>query len=232
MRRSLAVGLLGAAVLVLGLGAGPVQGGKGGFSSGGRSFSAPSGRSYCSGGSTKPFSAPAGRSWPSGSGTSRPAPPAPSGRTYSSGQTSPAQPSTGGKTSPTAPTGPSGRSYTSGGSSATKPNVAVSRPPVQHFDSLAADAQKKQESRAQYVRGQAPATEHRDPKGEVRRVDPKDQRIQVLRDQLDHERWVNRVQREQVFYHDYWSRPIVVYHDPYNSYFWWWLLDQNARTRA
>ena len=25
---------------------------------------------------------------------------------------------------------------------------------------------------------------------------------------------------------------MVVYHDPYNSWFWWWLLDQSLETRA
>jgi hypothetical protein len=34
------------------------------------------------------------------------------------------------------------------------------------------------------------------------------------------------------FYSPYWSRPVIVYNDPYSSFFWWWLLDQSLDTRA
>jgi hypothetical protein len=34
------------------------------------------------------------------------------------------------------------------------------------------------------------------------------------------------------FYSPYYSRPWVVYNDPYNSYFWWWLLDRSLDERA
>ena len=30
----------------------------------------------------------------------------------------------------------------------------------------------------------------------------------------------------------YYSRPVVVYRDPYNSFFWWWLLDRSLDDRA
>jgi hypothetical protein len=33
-------------------------------------------------------------------------------------------------------------------------------------------------------------------------------------------------------YNGYYSRPWVVYHDPYNSFFWWWLLDRSLDDRA
>src|SRR5205807_5451201 len=33
-------------------------------------------------------------------------------------------------------------------------------------------------------------------------------------------------------YNSYYSRPYVVYHDPYNSFFWWWLLDRSLDDRA
>jgi hypothetical protein len=276
MRRVLTVWCLTAAVLALGLSAGPVRAGKGGFSSGGRSFSAPGGRSYSSGGGGRSFSVPAGRSYSSGgsrpvtpvpagrsysSGGSRPTTPVPAGRSCTSGRPTTVQPATPGKTSPSSTPSPGGRSYASGGSATPSGPAANGRPTsgftspggktyqsgaagnspakpagsqarVERFDSLAASAQAKQESRAKYVKGQAPRAEYQDSTGAVRQVDPKDQRIQVLREQLDHERWVNRVQREQDFYRTYWTRPVVVYHDPYNSYFWWWLLDQDAQTRA
>jgi hypothetical protein len=100
------------------------------------------------------------------------------------------------------------------------------------FDSAAAEAQRKAESRARYTKGRAPEPTYRDPEGTVHPVDPKDRRIEELRRELDRERWANRAYREHQYYGPYYGRPVVVYHDPYNSWFWWWLLDQNLQTRA
>jgi hypothetical protein len=33
-------------------------------------------------------------------------------------------------------------------------------------------------------------------------------------------------------FNPYWSRPVVVYRDPYSSLFWWWLLDRSLDDRA
>ena len=33
-------------------------------------------------------------------------------------------------------------------------------------------------------------------------------------------------------FNPYSSRPVVIYHDPYNSLFWWWLLDRSIDDRA
>lgn len=33
-------------------------------------------------------------------------------------------------------------------------------------------------------------------------------------------------------FNPYTSRPVVIYHDPYNSLFWWWLLDRSLDERA
>ncbi len=33
-------------------------------------------------------------------------------------------------------------------------------------------------------------------------------------------------------FNPYWTRPTVIYHDPYNSFFWWWLLDRSLDDRA
>lgn len=38
--------------------------------------------------------------------------------------------------------------------------------------------------------------------------------------------------RIQNVFQTYYTRPYVVYHDSYSSYFWWWLLDQSAENRA
>jgi hypothetical protein len=224
---------------------------------GGSSFSKPSGgRSYSSGsgGSPKPFtpSPSAGRSSPapsSGSpgGFSSPSRTSggytsPSGKSYSSGgSSSPTRPASPGGTSwpPSGYTSPSGKSYIPGsrpGGSVTTPGGAPpsagTRPRGGGFDSAAAQAQRREESRAAFTKGQAPKPTYTDPKGTVRDVDPTDRRVEDLRRQLDHEQWVNRQLRERQFYGNYYSRPVVVYHDPYSSFFWWWLLDQSLETRA
>ncbi|MGO8930961.1 MAG: hypothetical protein ACLQU3_29240 [Limisphaerales bacterium] len=33
-------------------------------------------------------------------------------------------------------------------------------------------------------------------------------------------------------FNPYYSRPVVIYRDPYNSLFWWWLLDRSLEDRA
>jgi hypothetical protein len=33
-------------------------------------------------------------------------------------------------------------------------------------------------------------------------------------------------------YNSYYSRPVVTYRDPYDSFFWWWLLDRSLDDRA
>jgi hypothetical protein len=43
---------------------------------------------------------------------------------------------------------------------------------------------------------------------------------------------VTRRVRVYNVFNPYWSRPVVVYNDPYNSFFWWWLLDRSLDDRA
>lgn len=124
---------------------------------------------------------------------------------------------------------PRGRTYASGTAST---RTGGQRPAGTTFDANAGMAQRQAESRAAYRKGQQARTEYRDPTGVPRTIDPRDQTISILREQLDHERWVNRVQRERDFYTGYWSRPVVYYHDPFSSLFWWWLLDQSLDRRA
>jgi hypothetical protein len=268
MRRSILACVLGALLLLYGPGEGPAwAGGKGGrsssFSSGGRSFSSPSGRSYSSGGGGRSFTpsgrsyssgsgarpfTPSGKSYTSGGGSTPSFTPAPAGRTYSSGGAPrPALPPPGGKTSPVTIPSPSGKSYGSGGSppswappaprTYSSPSGKSYRPPApttppRGFDAGAAGALQKEESRARFTKGKAPEPNYTDPKGTVRPIPPEDPRVRQLRDQLDHQQWVNRQLRERQYYHDYYSRPVVVYQDPYSSFFWWWLLDQNLETRS
>lgn len=220
--------------------------------SGGRSYSSGSGRSYSSGSGGRSYSAggsSGGRSYSSGGGSSMSArSPASStggsatGRSYSSGG-SPSRPP-GGSSSPPggsyppsanpnrppASVGSSGKNYSAGrGSDAT----AGAKPSRKSYDVRAAEAQRHDESRAAFRKGQEPRTSYVDPKGVTRNIDPRDAEIRQLRQDLDYERWSNRSWRMRTFYGDYyWGRPIVYYHDPYNSFFWWWLLDQTLETQA
>src|SRR4051812_31412138 len=41
-----------------------------------------------------------------------------------------------------------------------------------------------------------------------------------------------RPARQYNLFSPYWSRPVVVYRDPYSSFFWWWLLDRSLEDRA
>jgi hypothetical protein len=106
------------------------------------------------------------------------------------------------------------------------------KPSGNKFDSKAGQAQAKEESRKKFVAGTTPATTYTDPKGKVHTVDPKDQKIEQLRRELNNEKWVNRDLREREFYRTYWSRPVVVYHDPYSTFFWYWLLDRSIEQQA
>jgi hypothetical protein len=221
-------------------------------SGGGNSSFSPGGRSYSSGGrgstpSVTPTSG--GRTFSSGGTSPRPGgissspvPPAVGGRSSpvsvpSSSGKSYGAPRGSKPSPPLSPPGgytsPSGKSYSSRGpaGSSTSPSAGGRKGPG-GFDAAAAAAQQKEESRARFTKGQSPAPTYTDPKGTVRPIDPKDQRIDELRKQLDQERWSNRDLRERQYYRDYYNRPLVVYHDPYSSPFWWWLLDQNLDTRA
>ena len=48
----------------------------------------------------------------------------------------------------------------------------------------------------------------------------------------DPQLYSTRPVRLQSYFAPYWSRPVVIYQDNYNSYFWWWLLDQSLENRA
>jgi hypothetical protein len=239
----------------------PAEAGKGrSFSSGGSSFkgssgfgsrsaspSFPKGRSYSSGGSagsrTSPWSRPpasrpatpsfdsraaeaqrrqSSRSAYRGSPAAPPAPrgPAagssPQGRSYSAGP-------------PAGPSRPAGKGYSmgQGGSGWT-----VKTPQGGTYDAGAAAAQRRQESRAAFTRGQTPRPTYTTQRGESRPLDPKDRRVEQVRRE-DPGRWWTREERRQRTYH-YTPPPgpVVVYHDPYSDWFWYWLLAQDLQTRA
>jgi hypothetical protein len=144
----------------------------------------------------------------------------------------PGSPSANGRPTARTESTPSGqRHYGSG--TGTPSGSGVTRPAGKSYDPAAAEAQRKEESRRAYVKATQPRPTYTDPTGTPRPIDPKDRTIESLRRQLDRERWANRPWRLRQFYGDYYySQPVVVYHDPYNSWFWWWLLAQSLDTRA
>jgi hypothetical protein len=164
--------------------------------------------------------------------------PSSSGKSYSSGTDSPNPSPPGMAPAPSA----SGKSYASnrpspnghldghpGGSS----TVATNRKPSGgSYDAVAATAQRHEESRAAFRKGQEPQTAYTDPRGTVRTIDPRDQRVEQLRRELDDQRWANRELRRQQWYGSYLPRPVVVYSDPYSSLFWWWMLDRSLEQQA
>jgi hypothetical protein len=235
------------------------SGGKSSSFSGGHSSSPPAGRSYSSGSKSspvvpsggrtspvrpsgsspapRPSSPPAAKTSPSAPPVSRPSPSPPGGKSapFNSPGPAPSSPapppaSPGRKASFGSPQRVTGRTYSSGESTAAPPQS--SKPPTRGYDATAGAAQRRQESKAVYTRGNQPKPTYADGKGQQRPVDPKDQRIEQLRRELDEQRWANRQQREQQYYGPYMSQPVVVYHDPYNSFFWWWLLAQSQDQRA
>jgi hypothetical protein len=208
------------------------------YSSGNRSYS--SSNNSTSNNSANSTSTKSTAAKPSGGSSASGGLFASSGKSYSSGGSSsntsfsnPStshSPSTGGAAVPSS----GGTSGSGAQSNPLKATANVSRKPdgTSSYDSAAARAQAMAESKANFVRSQNPSPAYTDSTGQTRPIDPQDKTVQVLREQLDQDRWVNRDNRTRTFYEPYWSRPVVVYHDSYNSWFWWWLLDRSLDDRA
>jgi hypothetical protein len=235
---------------------GRAEAGKGrSYSSGGSSFGRgsssgfhvspsfrPSGRSYSSGGKSSPapsFSKPPARprlSTPSFDSAaaaaqrrqeskkafqSRSTPPSgggisPQGRSYSAG--------------PPTPSGaPTGRNYSAG---QPKPPGSVKSPAGGPFDSAAAAAKRREESKAAFTKGAKPRPTYTTPGGGTRPLDPADKRVEEIRRDTDRGRWATREQRRREVSPNPPPPPVVVYHDPFSNWFWWWLLTQDRDTRA
>jgi hypothetical protein len=176
-----------------------------------------------------------------------------SGRSYSSG-------SSGGDSDRRSYT--SGKSYSassrnvfpSGSDSGAAPSVAKSPSPPQAdsgapspsltFDTAAARARKEESSKAkfnQFKEVQAPPratpapTATATPSYQVRPPPLPPSRSGYTRTTVyvpDREVIVTRPVRIYNVFNPYSSRPWVVYNDPYNSLFWWWLLDRSLDDRA
>ena len=210
--------------------------------------------SYSSGSSSKPsYSKPSYSSGSSSSATtskpiSVPRPvsttPAPSGgsKSYSSGGSKsyssgvpPSTPSVAPKPSP----GHSpGKSYGSG--NATYSPAPISSPNSKggvSYDSSAAAAQKRAESKANYIKGSEPKTTYTTPTGQSAPINTSSGSYRHVHT-INHDTYATRDVRVHAFYSTgyigvpYYTRPIVVYNDPYNSLFWYWMLDRSIEHRA
>jgi hypothetical protein len=179
--------------------------GKGYSSGGGRSYSSSSRSSFSSSKSNSSFS----RSYSSPKISSGPS----LGKSYSS--------------KPTQSTGPP-KSYSSKSSSSS------GKKPEGSFQSKMASEQKKVESRLHYQQATAPKESYTTPKGNKVTIKKDDPKIIQIRS-LPQEKWVNRETRVHTFYHHYYVNPpttVVHYNDPYNTFFWLWLMDRSLNERA
>lgn len=142
-----------------------------------------------------------------------------------SSKTNPSRPSFSGKSSANKP------SFSSSKSSPRPITTSGIKPSSSGFDSSSSSEQRKSESRQEMLRSKEPRREYTVANKTIK-IDPKDQKIERLRKDLDHQKWVNRQQRQETFYAKYQDRPVVIYHDPYSSFFWWYLLDRSLDQQA
>jgi hypothetical protein len=216
-------------------------------SGGGHTFSSGNGSSHSSsfsgggGNHSSGFDNGFGKSFKSGSGKS-----------YSSGSSS----SDDSRRSYT-----SGKSYTSGGGrtffgdgsqdnhSSSVPSVSASQRAEPDsgsshfsFDTGAARARREEASKQEFARFKEPQAPASGAPG-APRLDPDSASYRVRPPPLSasHRTRVyipdagtlsTRSVRVYNVFNPYWSRPVVVYHDPYGSFFWWWLLDRSLDDRA
>jgi hypothetical protein len=205
--------------------------------SGNKSYSSgDSGKSYSSGSATpsastapKSVSGSAGKTYSSGSGSSG------SGKSYSSGNQSYSS-----SRPPTPPAPVAGPVFSMGNKQYTPAPVSPSgstKPKGGAFDGSAAEAQKRVESKANYVKGPEPKTTYTTPQGQAKPIDPSSKSVQTITS-MDRTHYLTRETRIHTFYSTgyvgvpYYSRPIVVYNDPYNSFFWYWMLDRSLDEQA
>jgi hypothetical protein len=125
---------------------------------------------------------------------------------------------------------PKGRDYSTGGGWERSPKGRAGG----SYDVAAAEAQRREESRTKYTKGDAPRSTYPDPKGKAQPVDPGDPRVIILR-QRPWDWWIQHERRKGDFSRRFpppSGGPVVVYSDPYSLLFWSWLLRQSLETRA
>ena len=191
------------------------------YGSGGRSFS--SSRSFSSGGgSSRSYSSGSGRSYSSGSGSG-------SGRSsglFSSGSGSGKSYSSGGSD------GSSGKGFGRSFSSSQSDSSAkesTRKSPGLAWDSAGGRAKKEANSQSDFNQWKR-SQETPQSSSAGSRSYSGSYRPYVYRP--TYEEYSTRPIRVEHVFGGYYSRPLVVYHDPYGSLFWWWLLDRSLDDRA
>jgi len=134
---------------------------------------------------------------------------------------------------------PQGRSYSAGSPvgrgysiSRSQPSGPVKRSSSGSFDSAAAAAQRRQESKSAFTLGTKPRPTYTTSDGKTHPLDERDKRVEEIRRDTDPGRWATREQRRRTVFANPPPRPVVIYQDPFSTWFWWWLLAQDLNTRA
>ncbi len=186
------------------------------YSSGGKSVTQSSGKSYSNG--PKQSSGPAATS--------------PSGRTFSTGsppaKVAPAQPST-----------PPASKYTNGPPKTGPPAASnnSSKPASKGWNPGLSAAAQKEQSRQAYQKATQPAATpkptYRSSTGVEKPLNPQAPQVQTVRRYVTHERYVTYEHRATVFYGPYYAHP-VYYNDWYSPFIMGYLLSAsvNANERA
>jgi hypothetical protein len=100
------------------------------------------------------------------------------------------------------------------------------------YDSNAAQAQRRDESRIAYEAGTAPKPTYRTPGGTIKPIESNAPQVQHVRRVVTPEVWRTRATRIGNVYGPYFGMPAIVYNDPYNAFFWYWLLSQTLDSQA
>lgn len=193
--------------------------------SGGSSYSGSSGKSYSSSPSTPK---PSGTTPSSSSKPSTPSVPGSSGKSYTSGSSS--KPSTPQVSPPVKPSvseapkvaGSNGKSYTSGNKQYTPVSSSPSgssKPKGGNFDGNAAEAKKREESKANYIKGAEAKSSYTTPTGKSVNIDNSSKSVTSIRT-MSHTTYVTRETRIVSTFGGYYGRPLVIYNDPFPSVFW------------
>lgn len=197
------------------------------YSGGGHSYSSHSSHSSSWGGNrSSSYKSGAGKSYSSGSSWSEP-----SRHSYTSGK------------SYSSASGSSFWSSWGGGSGSSASSRRSSSAGSFSFDTAAARASKEEASRQQYKRFQDSQAASAAPDRNALRAasgssssapsgSSKPRRELVRSYVPDWGAISSRPRRIYNIFNPYWSRPVVIYQDPYSSLFWWWLLDRSLDERA
>lgn len=174
--------------------------------------------------------------------------PSPSSRPSSRPSTPSSRPSTP-SSRPKPPT-PSSRPSTSNNSffeskkskPSSRPTTKVDEPnkPKNNFDSVAAQAKKREESRKVYTKSNESRNTYKTPSGTTVNVDKSAKQTKVVRDSLDQNEFNNRKQRVEHHYHrhygsrydSYRNRPYIDVGGGYSTLFWWSMLDWQLDRQA